>query len=324
MGDLRIESKLTSEDDSEQKISVNVFKITDIPGVMDNMGWVVAAEFMRKWFYDPYYEMKLNEKLNKVDMSRIDSQHIVSDLDFDWLFTASKRIKPIFDKLINEISVVEEFNYFLGRKEQAFNQLSNGLCYILNDLDKMGYITERNILDCYLDFSKLTAMELDAKCQFNFIRIGSTKMEKAMDDLDDVYGALGSFIIKVAFTDLKISHDNGYVKLEINELGFYIRDTYEFMNDGKDQLLGYWGENGVVKPGVIDVIIDSDYVDENDSRYYKVTNNSFVAYRDRFRNENKTGDFFVYSTVKKIATDIVIHLSEIDLREYFSWKNENV
>lgn len=57
-----------------------------------------------------------------------------------------------------------------------------------------------------------------------------------------MYGALGSFIIKIAFTDLTVTRDtDGFMRLEIKELGLYVRDTYEFMNDGDDQLLGYWG-----------------------------------------------------------------------------------
>lgn len=34
------------------------------------------------------------------------------------------------------------------------------------------------------------------------------------------------------------------------------------------------------------------------------------------RKNIKTGDFFVYSTVKKIPVDIIIHISKLDLLEY--------
>ena len=63
--------------------------------------------------------------------------------------------------------------------------------------------------------------------------------EKATDTLDDVYCALGAFIIKIAFTELNVTKDtDGFMRLEIKELGLYVRDTYEFMNDGGDQPLG--------------------------------------------------------------------------------------
>ncbi|HIB6175383.1 TPA: DUF6402 family protein, partial [Klebsiella variicola subsp. variicola] len=55
-----------------------------------------------------------------------------------------------------------------------------------------------------------------------------------------------------------------------------------------------------------------------------VTNSSFVRYREKYKNENKTGDFFVYSTVKKIPTNIIIHLNKIDMVEYIYWKGVNI
>lgn len=199
--------------------------------------------------------------------------------------------------------------------------MSNGLCYIINRLDELGLFINHEIKNCYLNYANLSAIELDKTSQFNFIKIGSTLWEKATDTLDDVYGALGSFIIKVAFTDLNVTRDtDGFMRLEIKELGLYVRDTYEFMNDGDDQALGYWGENGVIKPEVISELLKKEYIDEGDSRYFRVTNPSFVSYREKYKDENKTGDFFVYSTVKKIPTNIIIHLNKVDMEEYIYWK----
>lgn len=143
-----------------------------------------------------------------------------------------------------------------GEKKQISQQLSNGLCYIINRLDELGLFIDNEIKDCYLNNGNLSAIELDKTSQFNFIKIGSTLWEKATDTLDDVYGALGSFIIKIAFTELNVTKDtDGFMRLEIKELGLYVRDTYEFMNDGDDQPLGYWGENGVIKPGIISELL---------------------------------------------------------------------
>lgn len=57
MSEIKVISSLTEQEDNQQKVPVRLFKITDIPEVMENMGWVVAARFMRKRFYDPFYEM---------------------------------------------------------------------------------------------------------------------------------------------------------------------------------------------------------------------------------------------------------------------------
>ncbi|MFP2315246.1 hypothetical protein [Enterobacter ludwigii] len=63
-----------------------------------------------------------------------------------------------------------------------------------------------------------------------------------------------------------------------------------------------------------------EFIDEDGCRYFRIANSSFVKYR----GTNKTGDFFVYSTVKKIPTNIIIHLSKIDMEEYSFWKGKNI
>ena len=230
METVKIKSKLTSQNENKQTVPVRIFKITDIPDVMERKGWTVSARFMRKWFYDPFYEMTPKEKQNKVDMNTVDKNHIIEDLDFDWLLTSSLRIKPIYDTFVKQVSSVIEYNDYLGRKKQISQQLSNGLCYIINRLDESGLFISDEIKDCYLNYGNLSAIELDKTSQFNFIKIGSTLWEKATDTLDDVYGALGSFIIKIAFTDLNVTRDtDGFMRLEIKELGLYVRDTYEWL-----------------------------------------------------------------------------------------------
>ncbi|MFZ4833756.1 DUF6402 family protein [Rouxiella sp. Mn2063] len=319
MNALKVKSKMTNEKDNKQEVAVKLFKITDIPDVMEKMGWDVSASFMRKWFNDPYYEMSKDEKLNKVDMLKVDKQHVIKDLDFDWLFTASKRVKPVINEFLSGVSYVREYNSFLGRKKTILEQLSNGLITIIERLDHMGIVDKgsKKLNPCAFSFSSLSAMELDVKSQFNYISIGSTLWEKVTDDLDDVYGALGSFIIKIAFLDIVVTEGEGGARLKINELGLYIRDTYEFMNDGDDQPLGYWGWEGVIKPGVISELFEKQKITQDSKDYYRVTNNSFVKYRNK---NNKGGDFSVYSVVKKIPVDIVIHLSSIDIEEYMERK----
>lgn len=85
---------------------------------MEKKGWKIAASFMRKWFNDPYYEMSKQEKLNKIDISTIQKQHILDDLEFEWLLTSSSRIKPIYDNFVMKVSSVIEYDDFLGRKSK--------------------------------------------------------------------------------------------------------------------------------------------------------------------------------------------------------------
>jgi hypothetical protein len=120
MVDMKVKSKLTNQDENKEIISVKIFKITDIPDVMEKKGWKIAASFMRKWFNDPYYEMSKQEKLNKIDISTIQKQHILDDLEFEWLLTSSSRIKPIYDNFVMKVSSVIEYDDFLGRKKANY------------------------------------------------------------------------------------------------------------------------------------------------------------------------------------------------------------
>ncbi|MEE4465321.1 DUF6402 family protein [Azotobacter chroococcum] len=44
-----------------------------------------------------------------------------------------------------------------------------------------------------------------------------------------------------------MANDHGYAAIKIEEIGLYVRDTYDFLNAGDDQLLGYWSKNGVLR-----------------------------------------------------------------------------
>jgi hypothetical protein len=92
------------------------------------------------------------------------------------------------------------------------------------------------------------------------------------------------------------------------------------MNDEDDQPLGYWGWDNVVKPSVISELLKRSMISQDGKDYYRVTNDSFVQYRDKCQREkiNTTGDFFCFLYSKKISVDIVMHLNSIDLEEYAS------
>lgn len=144
MVNMKVKSKLTDKNENKEIIPVKVFKITDIPDVMDKKGWKIAASFMRKWFNDPYYEMSKQEKLNKVDMHGIDKQNIVDDLPFDWLYTASNRVSPIINNVIKNISEINECNETLGLIKGVTNQLSNGLVAMIGRLEDLGLVDRKS------------------------------------------------------------------------------------------------------------------------------------------------------------------------------------
>ncbi len=75
------------------------------------------------------------------------------------------------------------------------------------------------------DLSK-PARILDETCQVNYAVFG-----RWSDPLDDFYGAMGEAQIKLAVSGMVIARGPVHARIEIDELGFYLRDSYDF-NDG--------------------------------------------------------------------------------------------
>ncbi|WOC79731.1 DUF6402 family protein [Stutzerimonas frequens] len=300
------------------EVRINPFKITDIPAAMERLSWTQSARLMRKWFSNPPYELPKTVKMGDVAASTLKPEQLLTDLPFDWLFSASGRIKPIIDAQVENLAVVNEFNGTVGRQKAVLDQLSNGLIMLMTRIARLNLLDgpRGTLKDCYLDFSHYSAMQLEEASQFNFFKIGASTWEKASDELDDVYGALGSFAMKIAATKFRtVSNDRGFAAIGIDEIGLYVRDTYDFVNVGSDQLLGYWSDERVIRPGPIDYFAQPNFIDRGDRRHFKVTNNSFNDYRAK---HGKGGDFLVFSTVKHYPVSIVVHLSSTDFAEYHS------
>lgn len=310
-------SKLTPASQVAGKDSpVETFKITDIPQAMDTLGWSEGARVMRKWFSGAAYELPKDVKEGKSSPNNLAADNLLTDLPFDWLFTSSTRVRDDVEELVAELSNVTEFSGTVGRLKTPLDQLSRGLIMLMTRLKRIGHLdlNANTLHNAYEDFSDLSAIQLEETSQFNLIRIGASTWEKATDDLDDVYGALGSFAIKIAATKFRtISNDHGYPAIQILEIGLYIRDTYDFLNVGPDQLLGYWSNSGVIRPGPIDYYTRPDFIDQGETRYFKVTNDSFNSYR---KKHGKGGDFLVFSTVKRYPVSILVHLSANDFEEF--------
>ncbi|WP_339513671.1 DUF6402 family protein [Pseudomonas sp. RL_15y_Pfl2_60] len=292
------------------------FKITDIPAAMDTLGWAQGARLMRKWFSGAAYELPTDIKEGSSSPNTLDPENLLTDLPFDWLFTSSTRMRDDIDELVAGLSNVTEFNNIVGHVKAPLDQLSRGLILLMTRLQRIGHLepNTNSLRNAEEDFSSLSAVQLEETSQFNLIRIGASVWEKATDELDDVYGALGSFAIKIAATKLRTISDHlGYPAIQIYEIGLYIRDTYDFLNFGSDQLLGYWNHSGVIRPGPIDYYTSPEFIDKGESRYFKTSNKSFNDYRQK---HNLGSDFLVFSTVKHYPVSIMIHLSANDFNEF--------
>lgn len=276
-------------------------KLTDIPKIMRNkLGWIEAARLMEHWFSGKPYSLKRSEKTGKVLASKLSKEKLLIDLSFKWLLK-HKRIKSRVDDEISVFQDVREFHSLIGfNKDNILNRLSNGLIIFIDRLDKLNLIDFNNkkIKPGNMNFEKLSAIELDEVSQFNFLRISSRFFDKMLDPLDDVYGALGSFLIKIAVVSFKTYLDKqGFSIININRIGLYIRDTYDFLDEQK---LGYWSREGVSKNNF-------------QNKFVEVTNNHFNEYRKCYK---EGGDFIVFSDVQYYDVSITIHLNKLDFEEW--------
>ncbi|UZA71573.1 DUF6402 family protein [Pseudomonas viridiflava] len=314
-----IAAPLTPAQNKEgQNVQAKTFPLSSIPKVMARLGWTVSARVMNKWFSGAPYELPKAVKQGDVSASTLSAEKLITDIPFEWLFTASDRVKPKVDEYISGFSSTSEFNGSAGRVKGSLDELSRGLVVLMTRLQRLGLLDAKSkkLKGAYLDYSNKTALELEDISQFNLIRFGASDWEKATDALDDVYGALGTFVIKVAATKFRtVENDNGFPAIEVEQIGLYVRDTYDFLNVGDDQLLGYWSPEGVIRPGPIDYFTEPAVIEKSGVEYYKVTNGHFNKYR---KLHKKGGDLMVYTTVKLYDVSFVIHLGPIDFDEYLS------
>lgn len=304
---------------AREEVALRQFKLTDLPSAMDRLGWTQGPRFMRRWFGGAAYALPADYKSGKRPASELPKDHVLSDLPFSWLRTASSRVARRLDEAVADLARVEDYSETVGKtKSGILDGLSPGLFTLLERLDKRNLIdrAKKRFVDGHADFTSLPAMALDETSQFNLITIGTSLWEKATDDFDDVYGALGAFAVKIAALDVETYADRGgFAWLVVNEIGLYVRDTYDFNNDGGDQLLGYWCDDGVRRPGPVAYVRGSPHLDADGKRWFRVSNQSFAEYRQRY---GKGADFMVYSTVERHPVDIVIRLSTLDFDELFT------
>ena len=73
--------------------------------------------------------------------------------------------------------------------------------------------------------------------------------------VDDLYAALGRALFKIAVTGMVVRDRTGWT-VTIDEIGTFLRDTYDFNGD---QPLGSWGPNGFSRMAVGAAAIEVDW-----------------------------------------------------------------
>lgn len=265
------------------KYATRLFQLRDIPGVMrSRLGWPVASNLMERWFNGAAFQMTEGVKgslegsrLNQLPASQLDD----STVTMEWAMGFA-RVRAAVQELQAKWASpagMQQLKIRVGRASLG----QNHSCWRFGNLAQSPAV-------------------LDSTCQVNYLVFG-----KLGDPLDDLYGAMGEAQIKVAVSGVVTPQGGGKAGIEVDELAFYLRDSYDF-NDGRlfiSQPLGCWGFNGIecglgTKMGVP---IEPQTVNESpssvQSRKYLVQNADFRRWRE---SNNRGGDFMVLSNTLRI------------------------
>lgn len=215
----------TTSDDKEKqekKVEVEFFHIDMIPDAMDTMKWPVAAKLMRHWFnIKPSFSYTAQSKKsaqNADATTLLESQMNCDIVKMSWAIQY-EQVK----KGINELS-------HMWKSEKGIKRLKY-------QLGKKGFLDKEEIILGHTD----NIRELDADAQVNILVIGSK-----FDTVNEWYGAMGNSTLKVCVRG-QTSKSGGKDIFTVDKLGFYLKDTYDFVDDdGTPEPLGIWSKNRIL------------------------------------------------------------------------------
>jgi len=245
------ESRTSPRENKQGKICyADVFRLTDLPEVMEKMGWRNSAALMKKWFANPGYTMTLGQKKGVIPASQYPSHLLETSLiTMEWALSFP-RIKREYDYMFGSRNLYKSIPP-LYESPQAKQLLVKRLFRA----KKFTNLPER--------FGDLTSSALvqDEKWQFQRYTVDDNReyvnawwkdSTKGDPDLDDMWGALARFVFKIAgegtvTPKTKVIKSGGehsvqveHYEINVSRIGVYIRDTYDFNGD---QYLGHWSKN---------------------------------------------------------------------------------
>ncbi|WP_244786705.1 DUF6402 family protein [Cupriavidus pauculus] len=264
-------------------VEADVMYLDEIPVAMDRMGWRVSAALMRRWFSTkPAWAMPAHLRGEDagdprlLPASQVDSQIV----KMKWLLEFP-RVVPVFEDLC-----------------QGWNT-KNGRDQLVKHLKKAGWSPGKQIK---LGYGLENAWELDRTCQVNYRTFGSY-----FDTLDDLFGAIFNATLKLALVGKTsrgiFSNKNIF---EIERMGVYVRDTYDFnARRYEDELfgLGIWSRKRCLTK--LEIAKYKSYSNELRAGefpgFVPVKNTDFRRWQHA-RNEG--GDFYVFSDVMWLPVNV--------------------
>ncbi|SDC48469.1 hypothetical protein SAMN05192589_102288 [Paracidovorax valerianellae] len=210
---------------------VRLFQLDDIPGVMrSRMGWPVAAALMERWFRGAGFQVPedMKRSLPTSPTHRLSAAHLdETTVKMAWALGFA-RVRTALAKL------------------QAQWISPAGLRQLQKRVDE--WAGPRLLHNWRFGNLGQPAKILDESCQVNFLSFG-----RLSDPLDDFYGGLGEATLKIAVSGLVTPKESGKASIAVDELGFYLRDSYDFNDHDQaflSQPLGFWGYGGVDRVNV--------------------------------------------------------------------------
>lgn len=282
------------------QVNIDQISLTDLPGIMDNMGWDVAPKLMKKWFSGKAYNMTEDDR-------KFYDRHPLL-------------IPPArYDDSIVTIAWAQNFKRFLECRDLIMaNMLTPKSREVLEvRLRRLGWPATAP----RLGHEGMSARELNEVCQIQTQEFGSLS-----NTIDDMYGALGIANVQLAVV--------GYVRrvfgkadvFVIEKLGLYIKDVYEFNGD---QFLGVWTrEKTLGKAEIVSRFIDrilAPWAAAMAGHTIEESSPIFTAWNEDFKNYRKAcgkgGDFIIYSDVLWVSwpKPIMVDLGGKPQTDYSDW-----
>ncbi|MCA6951813.1 DUF6402 family protein [Pectobacterium polaris] len=266
-----------------KKINVDVFHIDQIPDAMDNMGWKVAPQLMRRWFStnpaEKWTVERKNTLLNTDARTLNPNEYNDTIVKMNWAL----RYPQVYEKFNH---LIKTWNSPKGIELLKYRL--NSINYTPGSSVKLGYDGSARVLD--------------ASAQVNIIQIGST-----MDTINDWYGAIGKANLKIAVRGYTSIYERRPI-FALEAIGVYIKDTYDFVDERiinsidieKPEPLGVWSKNSILTKSETAVYLSSygaglfGWLAREYSGFVPVWNSDFREWQDK---HNSGGDFIVFSDV---------------------------
>ncbi len=252
------------------------FYLSDIPAAMQKEGWPVGAALMRAWFARRGWAMPTAVKRGQqpAPPRAVDT----SSVTMAWAM-AVPRFAAAQRTLLATWSQGERLGPSSG---QVVEQVRRWMRVYRVDATRpfrFGDLRRR-------------VPVIDMDCAINRQVVDSAWY----GTVDDFYAAFGSALVRLAVSGMVVPVRGGW-QVTIDEVGTYLRDSYDFNGD---QPLGSWGPDGLSRMAVLAPEIEVDVRKppsflRRGIAYFTVGNGSFRRYRGV---TGMGGDFMIYSDIR--------------------------